>query len=47
MTANFCERKNLKSEIIKVYNHVPHDMEMCIRFQGFAEIQNGHHGLTS
>ena len=27
------------SEINKIYNHIPPDMEMCMWFQGFAEIQ--------
>ena len=35
---------NFKSEIIQIFYHIPHHMEMCRwLFQGFTEIQNGRH----
>ena len=36
--------KTQKRKLIKFYNHIPHDMEMCMGFfQGYTEIQNGRH----
>ena len=40
-------RKNLSRKLFKFYNHIPHDMEMCMCFfQVFTEIQNGRHVWT-
>ena len=39
--------KNLCRKLIKFYNHISHDMEMCMGFfQSYKEIQNGHHAWT-
>ena len=36
-----------KTQKNNVYNHIPHDMEMCMWcFLGFTEIQNGRHAWT-
>ena len=44
----FGRRKNLVPKLFKFYNHIPHDMEMCMWFfQGFTGIQNGPHAWTS
>ena len=37
---------NSRLKLFKFYNHIPHDIEMCMCFlQGFTEIQNGRHAL--
>ena len=38
---------NSSRKLFKFYNHIPHDMEMCMwLFQGFTEI-HGRHAWTS
>ena len=40
----FLRLQKLSRKLLKFYNHIPHDMEMCVWFfQGFKEIQNGRH----
>ena len=40
--------QNLNRKLLQFYYHIPNDMEMCMWFfQGFTEIQNGHHAWTS
>ena len=40
--------QNSSRKLFKFYNHIPHDMEMCMWFfQGFTEIQNDRHAWTS
>ena len=40
--------QKLSRKLFKFYNHIPHDMEMCMWFfHGFMEIKNGRHAWTS
>ena len=45
---NFLRSQKLSRKLFKFYNHILHEMEMCMLFfQGFTEIQDGRHAWTS